>query len=153
VDQFGGSRSELQQSASLFVALPADGRYGEKVYNGSGRATAEALAAELRKRFALVQTAASFTTSAVAIQGARAAACSHVIYPTILNWEDRATEWSGKLDRIEIQLEVLEVPSGRALYSAVVKANGAWATFGGDHPQDLLREPLGAFADRLAARK
>ena len=149
----GGDHFELPRSVSLFVAVPADGSYGEKTYTGSGTATAATLAAELRKRFASVHTASSFASAALSVQAARSAGCAYVAFPTILNWEDRATEWSGKLDRIEIQIDLLEVPTGKLAHSVVLQANSAWATFGGDHPQDLLQKPLSDFADRLACKQ
>ncbi len=31
-----------------------------------------------------------------------------LIYPTILHWEDRATEWSGLRDRAKIKLELID---------------------------------------------
>ena len=54
----------------------------------------------------------------------------------ILHWEDRATEWSGKADRVKVSLPLYR--SGSLVGSALVTANSSWWTFGGDHPEDLL---------------
>jgi hypothetical protein len=59
-----------------------------------------------------------------------------------LHWEDRATEWSGKSDRLEIQLVIFNVHTGDELANATLTGKSKWATFGGDHPQDLLENPI-----------
>ncbi len=73
----------------------------------------------------------------------------YLIMPDILQWEDRATEWSGKPDRIEIKLSVYNINNRESLRAVILKASSKWATFGGDHPQDLLPEPVGKFVDSL----
>jgi hypothetical protein len=103
--------------------------------------------------FTRVETAKSVESTAAAIQSAHAADCSSLVYATILNWEDRATEWSGKLDRIEIKVEVIAVPSGETLRSDMLQANSGWLTLGGDRPQDLRRDPVDAFAKSLTSKR
>ena len=67
----------------------------------------------------------------------------------ILHWDDRATEWSGKPDKIEIKISVYNARLGTELASSVQSASRKWATFGGDHPQDLLPEPLIRYYESL----
>lgn len=74
---------------------------------------------------------------------------TYVRQPVILNWEDRATEWSGIPDKITLKLAVYEVQSGKLITSTVTSASSKWATFGGDHPQDLLPEPMKRFVTPL----
>jgi len=74
---------------------------------------------------------------------------TYVFEPTILHWEDRATEWSGKLDRIKIRLVVWSVKSGEVISSTVLSASSKWATFGGDHPQDLLPGTITPYVNKL----
>jgi len=78
-----------------------------------------------------------------------AAAVDYFVVPEILHWEDRNTEWSGKKDVIEIKITVVDAASGSALASSVISGKSKWATFGGDHPQDLLPKPLQAYVDSL----
>ncbi len=66
----------------------------------------------------------------------------YLVYPTILHWEDRATEWSAIPDKVEVKIEVVEAATDRSIASAVIKGNSGLAAFGGDHPQDLLPEPI-----------
>lgn len=74
-----------------------------------------------------------------------------MIRPQILHWEERATEWSGKADRVEISLPLYR--SGRLIGSAMVKANSSWWTLGGDHVIDLLPRPFEIYAARLAGQQ
>ena len=69
--------------------------------------------------------------------------------PEILHWKDRATEWSGIPDKIEVKLSVYESNSEKELASTVLSGKSKWATFGGDHPQDLLAEPLNKYIGTL----
>ena len=69
--------------------------------------------------------------------------------PQILNWIDRATEWSGIPDRITIKLIVYEVESGKDVASVMSRASSKWGTLGGDHPQDLLPRVMAEFTKLL----
>ena len=69
--------------------------------------------------------------------------------PEILHWEDRATEWSGKSDRIEIQLVIYDAVTRKELANSSYTGTSKWATFGGDHPQDLLPEPTYQYVNGL----
>ena len=80
---------------------------------------------------------------------ARSERLQYLVQPRILHWEERATEWSGKPDRISIRLELIEVSSGETLDTTVLSGKSRWATFGGDHPQDLLPDPLSRYANAL----
>jgi len=73
----------------------------------------------------------------------------YYIQSEILHWEDRATEWSGLPDRIEIKISVYDTHSGAELASSILSARSKWATFGGDHPQDLLPEPVKQYVESL----
>jgi hypothetical protein len=69
--------------------------------------------------------------------------------PEILQWEDRATEWSGIPDKIEIKLSVYESGTEEELASIIMSGKSKWFTFGGDHPQDLLAKPLNKYIKTL----
>jgi hypothetical protein len=74
---------------------------------------------------------------------------AYYVEPDILHWEDRATEWSGIPDRIEIKISVYDAISGAELASSIVSGKSKWGTFGGDHPQDLLPEPVNKYVESL----
>ena len=68
----------------------------------------------------------------------------YLIEPKILHWEDRATECSGKADRVKISLPLYR--SGSLVGSALVTADSSWWTFGGNHPEDRLDAPFESYA-------
>jgi hypothetical protein len=39
--------------------------------------------------------------------------------------------------------------SGKEIASVVLSGKSRWATFGGDHPEDLLPEPVGQYVATL----
>ena len=61
----------------------------------------------------------------------------------------RATEWSGIPDKIEVKIIVYDGGTGKEVGSTLISGRSKWATFGGDHPQDLLPEPLNSYVESL----
>ena len=82
---------------------------------------------------------------------ARAGHFDYLIVPLVVHWEDRATEWSGRPDRIVIEVRAVDVPSEKTLSLGSVAGKSKWVTFGGDVPEDLLDLPLGVYVDWLFA--
>jgi hypothetical protein len=122
--------------ASLSIAVPEDGSYDGEVYLGSSRAVAVGLKAALIRHFPRTEIAEN--------RGA-----DYTIKPTILHWEDRATEWSGRPDRISISLQLYD-RRGVTLDATVVEAKSSYWTLGGDHPEKLLQGLFANYAKALA---
>jgi hypothetical protein len=80
---------------------------------------------------------------------AKQANYKYLVYPTILEWEDRATEWSMLPDRASINVDIVDVTDGRTIESVVINDKSGIATLGGDHPQDLLPIPVEEFVSTL----
>ena len=123
---------------AISVTPPEDGIYMEDVYPNSGKVVARKLVAALTPYYP-----GSSVSSAGNGSG-------YLIEPKILHWEDRATEWSGKADRVKVSLPLYR--SGSLVGSALVTANSSWWTFGGDHPEDLLDTPFEAYAAALVGK-
>ncbi|MDJ0852554.1 MAG: DUF4823 domain-containing protein [Myxococcota bacterium] len=147
----GGTRGEVKISreSSFLVGIPADGTYGEHYYEGSGLMTTGELVRALKPHARKVQAAEESATRERYLEQARAEHLDYLIVPAILHWEERATEWSGRPDRIEIMLTLVEVSSGRTLDETNIVGKSRWATFGGDHPQELLPVPCEQYAAAL----
>jgi hypothetical protein len=79
------------------------------------------------------------------LEAARAGGHDYLIFPEIKHWEDRATEWSGKSDKIEVRITIIDARTGDLVDSVDVRGKSRWGTFGGDHPQDLLAVPIEDF--------
>lgn len=133
----------------IFISTPMNGEYGSHVYRGSGRNTAKIIynAANGKSRWVRVGGVAESFEDAV-FQAQRADQ-DILIFPTILHWEDRATEWSMIPDKVEVKVDVVNVQTGDVISSGVIKGSSGLATLGGDHPQDLLPEPVAEFVSSL----
>ncbi|MDA7618186.1 DUF4823 domain-containing protein [Verrucomicrobia bacterium] len=142
------AESPLEQGKSVIISIPEDGRYGGDVYRNSGEMTSEAVKLAFSRYSSNVEITDEYKT----IDSIRSKLPGHYAYfvePSILHWEERATEWSGKPDRIEIQIQVYDVVSGLEIFRRIYSGKSKWATFGGGHPQDLLPEPTQKFVDSL----
>jgi hypothetical protein len=85
----------LSTDAGFYVAVPADGRFGEKVYPGSGQTTAASISFALSAMVTRIEVGDVVETRAQALGVAEQRDLAYVLESTILHWEDRATEWSG----------------------------------------------------------
>ena len=73
----------------------------------------------------------------------------YFIEPKILHWEDRNTEWSGKPDRVHVHITIIDILTGKPVSEFNFSGKSKWATFGGDHPQDLLLVPIQEYVETL----
>jgi hypothetical protein len=138
--------AKLQRDKSVAIAVPPNGSYGGRSYVGSGRMTADALRAAFARH----------TYRAVILDGCQDLNCllaqsgqDYLVLPEIFHWEDRNTEWSGRRDRLEVKITVFSGATHAPIASTVVTAKSSWATFGGDHPQDMLPKPISEFINSL----
>lgn len=135
---FDAPASPLSASESAIVMLPADGVYGSKTYSGSGQTVTQELYTALIPHFKKVEAAKSIESADKTIESAKQNSIRYVFQPEILHWEDRATEWSGIPDKISISYSVWDTQTGEKISTYLGHASSKWATFGGDHPQDLV---------------
>jgi hypothetical protein len=137
----------LVRGKSIGVVTPANGSYEGKEYANSGASTSLAIRAAFA-RFADVSAVLSECRDlACAMQ--QSPAYAYYVVPEILHWEDRATEWSGIKDKLEVKLSVYDGHTSEGLVTTIISGKSKWATLGGDHPQDLLSEPVDAFVRSL----
>ncbi len=140
--------AQLEAGRPVIVAMPRNGSYGAKQYPESGKMAADAV----RAAFARHTDAATLSVvcrDLACLQHSPDTRGSYLVVPDILHWEDRATEWSGIPDRLEIKLSVYDGETGRTLASSILAGKSKWATFGGDHPQDLLADSLKRYVEAL----
>ncbi len=143
---------DADSGVGIYVALAEDGRDdGGRVYDQSGRWTSDALANALAGYSASVQRGVRLETVDEARARAAAERSAILVYPKIEHWSDRATEWSGVPDRITLRIRVLSVDAGSELDDRRIRASSRWATFGGDHPQELLPELTERWAASLSS--
>ena len=124
-------------NTAVRVLQPEDGSYKDKVTPGSGLLVARRIEQFASQRYSDVAgiTAPLSNTTERTLE----------ITPVIHKWEDRATNWSGKCDQIDIELRLRDLPSGKSR-KLTFEATCAWFTFVNNPPEDLLD---GAFQDAL----
>ncbi|MHB1307268.1 MAG: DUF4823 domain-containing protein [Limisphaerales bacterium] len=140
---------QVSPSAKFLVAATADGVYGSQTYPGSGMAVARTFEKALLRHARSVTVLPVQGDVEAAILQASELGCAVLVFPRIVHWEDRATEWSGRRDKLSLIVRVMDVGSGRCLRDAEISGKSSWFTFGGDHPQDLLSEPIQEFVATL----
>lgn len=144
-----GTTASLSRQDSAYVGVPRDGSYGATPYPGSGGLTAQAVAAAFAPYLARVTVGVKREEVDIALKSAQAGGYSYLIYPEILHWEDRATEWSGRPDQASVKVSIVRTDTGAILDSAVVGGKSGLGTFGGDRPEHLLPKPLSDYAATL----
>ncbi|MBV1913834.1 MAG: DUF4823 domain-containing protein [Pseudomonadales bacterium] len=132
----------------MLISIPEDGWYGNTQYPNSGKMTANAVRAAFAKN-ANKADLAKDCKDEECLSKIDVEKYGYFVKPVILNWEDRATEWTGKSDRIEIQIVIFDAITKQELANSSYSGKSQWATLGGDHPQDLLPEPTNNYVDSL----
>jgi hypothetical protein len=145
----GRDAPKLEPSRNIYVSVPKDGRYGETEYSGSGQNTAQIVFMAFSQYANRVEVGHDYQTLDEALNAARKLGAFYLVSPAILEWEDRATEWSGIPDKASIKISVIDIGSVATIDSVVIKGKSGLATFGGDHPQDLLPKPVGEYVKSL----
>lgn len=141
--------TKISANSKFYVTKPKDGVYGNTNYAGSGQMTSAAIAAELGKKGGEVVVAETVETMETAKEKASSASADYLFVSKILHWEDRATEWSLLSDKITMNYVIFEVSTGEKVASTTASATSGLATFGGDHPQDLLPKTVQNFLSEV----
>lgn len=145
----GHDIKKLESDSTVYVAVPKDGRYGKIIYQGSGMNTTQIVLMALSRHVNRVESGYDYQPFDEALESARKIGATYLVVPTILEWEDRATEWSGMPDRVSIRLAIVNARTGESIDSVLIKGKSGLATLGGDHPQDLLPNPVEEYVNSL----
>ena len=140
--------ARLDPNKTVLVSTPPDAWFEQTQYRNSGRMTLN----EVKAAFAAHASKVDATEDChgeACLSLSREGGYGYYVRPEILHWEDRATEWSGRSDQVEIQLIVTDVESAAELANVTYHGTSKWLTLGGDHPQDLLAEPTKEYVDSL----
>jgi hypothetical protein len=127
------SNISLNEDKSILIITPKDGRYGEKNYTDSGATTAQIISASFAKHILQINVQENLNYKD-ALSFAKEKKYDYLVYPLILHWEDRATEWSSIPDKVSIKISIIEVEFQKEIDSAIIEGKSGIATFGGDHP-------------------
>jgi len=149
IDLTDKPQSKLDPRGKVLVATSQDGRYDTINYSGSGQMTSQVIVTAFAKHAKHISITTSCSSIDSCLNDAKNNGQSYLVYPEILHWEERATEWSGKPDRIEVKITLLTVDNGEIIHSAIISGRSKWATLKWDHPQDLLPSPINTYVSSL----
>jgi len=142
-------KPKLATDGNAYLALSKPGAIGKKIYPQSGMMTSEEIRKALTHYMPQVVVGGQPENYDTALASARRVKARYLILPEIQQWEDHPTEWTGQPDRIAVKIRVIDVTSGDLLDAVDISGISRWFTFGGDHPQDLLQKPVGAYIKSL----
>jgi hypothetical protein len=137
--------------SGLCVMTAVDGSYNGKPYIGSGREVSNQVLAAMRSK-ALDSIIVNATDKQEATKQCSAQGANHLVIPSILHWEDRATNWSGLRDLIRIELQVTQIDPPKLLKVGTFEARNSWFTFVNNPPEDLLDEKFSKFVTETVWR-
>lgn len=149
VDNAVSNSEAIDLKSNILVNLPRDGQFGATAYPRSGVMAAEAIKVELATRGANVVVAEKVVDLETSLEQARANKHRYLLFAQLLHWEDRATQWSGRPDRITMRYDLIDVVTGKSVANTVLSASSKWATLGGDHPEDLVPGTIKIFLDSV----
>ena len=142
----------LKSNTRIYVAIPFDATFKKEIAEGSGKQTAQAFQVAFMKYTRSVYTSKFPESAAEALEIARAGHMEYLLYPTLLRWEDRATEFTGMRDKLAVRAELIDVRTGKVVFSREFEATGKFMTDGGETPKDLLDQPAEQFANSIFRR-
>jgi hypothetical protein len=135
----------LRANSRVYVAMPEDALDKKNPVPGSGKRTALALQDAFKRHTRNVLVGKLPETLEEAINHARDLEYEYVVFPTLIKWEDRPTEWTGVRDKLQVKIDLISVETSQVLRTTMIDAKGRWMTDGEDQPQDLLPEPIDKF--------
>jgi hypothetical protein len=97
----------LEPSKSVYISISRDGRYGQINYQGSGANASQIILMAFSKNSNSAETARQYQSFDNALTYAKENNYGYLVFPTILEWEDRATEWSGIPDKASIKIAII----------------------------------------------
>jgi biopolymer transport protein ExbD len=140
---------KIERSKSVLISVPKDGHYAANQYVGSGKMTAMSVKSAFARYTNDIKISESCSEKPDCIAEAKNNQYYYLAYPEILQWEDRATEWSGLPDRIEIKITIFDTALNSEVDSVIIRGKSKWMTMGGDHPQDLLQSPISQYISKI----
>ena len=142
----------LKSTSRVYVAIPFDGTFKDKVAQGSGKITAQAFQAAFLRYTRSVYIGKFQESVSEAMESARRGNLDYVLYPAISQWQDRATEWSGRRDRLSLKVDLIDLSTSKVVFSREIDATGKWMTDGGESPSELVTEPAEQYVNALFRR-
>jgi uncharacterized protein YceK len=139
----------LNSKAKTYVSIPADGRYGEQQYTGSGKIAAGIVLGAFSTKMLHVDIGEKYEAFDNALGTAKTGGYQYLISPKIIHWEDRNTAWSGRPSKASINIRIIDVASGDMIDSVVIDSRSSVMRMTDPSPEDALPAPIQEYVDSL----
>lgn len=140
---------KLNPAGSAYVLVPANAMYFTKECLGSGEVISNLIYSSFSKYLKRVEKAPEGEKLEEGLKKAKDSGFTYLVNSKISKWEDYVTEWNGKMDQIDMQMDIIDVQSDNILDSVNFNGNGTWVTFGGYHPQNIVRDQISDYVASL----
>ena len=144
-----GEQIKLDSARSAYVLVPANAMYFTKECFGSGKAIGNLIYSAFSKHMKRVEMAPEGEKLNDGFKKAKDAGFTYLVDSKISRWEDRVTEWNGIWDQIDMQMDILDVQANKLIDSVEFQGHGTWVTWGGYHPQNIVRYQIPEYVDQL----
>ncbi|MDR2014103.1 MAG: DUF4823 domain-containing protein [Azoarcus sp.] len=150
-DAASAPNERLERDQAIYIAVPQDGAYKKKVYEGSGMQAASALHGGLAQFASPITVGDQYEDQATALQSAKAKKARYVFVPVITNWVHRIAALSGRASGVSMTVSVFDLTreSGSQLVvqkNLRVKGRNSLAA---QRPEELLKMLCFQFAEEI----
>jgi len=142
----------LRSTSRIYIAIPFDATFKKVVAHGSGKQTAQALFVAFSRYTKSVSFGKFPESASEALDSARSMNAEFLAYPNLIRWEDRATEFTGIRDQLELKIDLVNLSDNKLVFSREIQATGKWMSDGGQTPNDLLQQPIEEYVNALFRR-
>ncbi len=139
----------LDSNGSAYVLVPANAMYFTKECLGSGKAIGDLIYSAFSNHLKRVEMAPEGEKLTDGLRKAKDSGFTYLVDSKISRWEDHVTEWNGAEDQIDMQMDTLDVQSNNLIDSVDFQGHGTWVTWGGYHPQNIVRYQIPEYVDQL----
>lgn len=146
---FTNKSKPISTKQSLYIALPEDAVYRTKTYPQSGKAIQRELYDNFSLKSSKVDNAFTLKSEKDSLQEAKINDIDLLVVPKITYWEDRTTTWSGKPDKGEIVVDIINVKTSENISRAQISAEGPKTTFVNYHPDHWLGKAIKEYVQKL----
>jgi hypothetical protein len=139
----------LSRDFSAYISLPQDNTSSGHLYVGSGSEVASELEFLFSQYLENIVVGNSVESCNQGFDSAKTNGYDYYICPQIMQWEDYATEWNGIPDKIRLKVSIQSTKSEAIIDTFLIEGKGKVMSWGGDHPLDVVKEPMSQWVSSL----
>lgn len=147
---FNVDDAAITKSQSVYIMLPENGHYGSIEYDFSGDDVQQKLAREFQTTsIAQVLFPREIKSVQESLKEAEQQNTDLLICPIITHWEDRNTPWSGRRDKVGLNIRIIDVKSKKVVSDADLYGTNNSITFIANQPNTLLPKMVKKYVSHL----